>query len=321
MEPLRLSKSFDYSHNIQNINTFTFQNSISEVPSFLSIDEKYTFNSYHDIEPLSYNESISSPNKSSNYYQSTDESSDSLFKNLFISNDLKIISSNHFYPDNPNSSTINNSQLNIRSNGELNKNKTNQLFITKKRIRKTNKNSTKKSERKYDEYNINNKIQGYYSNMLINLFKSVCKRIKREDLNFHEIKRKYKVENAFIKNAKTIEDFFTNSSNLNQKICKTIKEKKIQELIDILSQNYLFFFKAIFFSERKEKYQLKEFGLADIEIEISNKNILFNELLEKNRGDGKLVKLLKKFARKNFFPKGENISFKCKKCRKLKNNN
>jgi len=61
---------------------------------------------------------------------------------------------------------------------------------------------------------------------------------------------------------------------------------------------------------------LKEFGLADIEIEISNKNILFNELLEKNQNDGKLVKLLKKFARKIFFPKGENISFKCKKCRK-----
>ena len=228
-----------------------------------------------------------------------------------------LISSNHFFTDNPNSSpAINNSQLNIILKGELNKKKTNSLFITKKRIRKTNKNSTRKSERKYDEYNINNKIQGYYSNILINLFISVCKKIKREDLNFHTIKRKYKVENAFIKKAKTIEDFFINSSNFNQNICKIIKEKKIKELIDILSKNYLFFFKTIFFSNRKEKYQLKEFGLADIEIEISNKNILFNELLEKNQNDGKLVKLLKKFARKIFFPKGENISFKCKKCRK-----
>ena len=61
--------------------------------------------------------------------------------------------------------------------------------------------------------------------------------------------------------------------------------------------------------------------MADIEIEISDTKLLFYELLEKNKNDEKLVKLLKKNARKNFFPKGENISFKCKKYRKSKNNN
>ena len=61
--------------------------------------------------------------------------------------------------------------------------------------------------------------------------------------------------------------------------------------------------------------------MADIEIGISDKKLLFYELLEKNKNDEKLVKLLKKNARKNFFPKGENISFKIKKFRKSKNNN
>jgi hypothetical protein len=302
------------------MNTFPFQNSISGDPFFLSIDEKHTFNSYHDFESFSYNEDIISLNKASNIYQSTDESSDSFFNKFPILNDLNIINSNNSFPDILNSSSaINNVQLNI--NSEINKNRDFPLFTIKKRKRKINKNLTEKSERKYDEYNSNNKIQGYYSNFLINLLESVCKTIKRKDLIFHDIKRKYKVENAFIKETKTIEDFFTNSNDFNRNICKLIRDQKIQILIGILSKNYLFFFKSIFCAERKEKYQLKEFGLADIEIEISDTKLLFNELLEKNKSDEKLVKLLKKYARKNFFPKGENISFKCKKYRKSKNNN
>ena len=258
----------------------------------------------------------------SNIYQSTDESSDSFFNKFPISNDLNIINSNNSFPDILNSSpAINNVQLNINRNDEINKKRDFSLFTIIKTKRKINKNLTKNSERKYDEYNSNNKIQGYYSNFLINLLESVCKTIKRKDLIFHAIKRKYKVENAFIKETKTIEDFFTNSNDFNRNICKVIRDQKIQILIDILSKNYLFFFKSIFFAERKEKYQLKEFGLADIEIEISDKKLLFNELLEKNKSDEKLVKLLKKYARKNFFPKGENISFNCKKYRKSKNNN
>ena len=320
MKSLESSNSIYYNYNISKMNTFPFQNSISGDPFFLSIDEKHTFNSYHDFESFSYNEDIISLYKASNIYQSTDESLDSFFNKFPISNDLNIINSNNSFPDILNSSpAINNVQLNI--NSEINKNRDFPLFTTKKIKRKINKNLTKNSERKYDEYNSNNKIQGYYSNFLINLLESVCKTIKRKDLIFHAIKRKYKVENAFIKETKTIEEFFTNSNDFNRNICKVIREQKIQILIDILSKNYLFFFKSIFFAERKEKYQLKEFGLADIEIEISDKKLLFNELLEKNKSDEKLVKLLKKYARKNFFPKGENISFNCKKYRKSKNNN
>ena len=322
MKSLESSNSIYYNYNISKMNTFPFQNSISGDPFFLSIDEKHTFNSYHDFESFSYNEDIISLNKASNIYQSTDESSDSFFNKFPISNDLNIINSNNSFPDILNSSpAINNVQLNINGNDKINKNRDFPLFTIKKRKRKINKNLTKNSERKYDEYNSNNKIQGYYSNFLINLLESVCKTIKREDLIFHAIKRKYKVENAFIKETKTIEDFFTNSNDFNRNICKVIRDQKMQILIEILSKNYLFFFKSIFFAKRKEKYQLKEFGLADIEIGISDKKLLFYELLEKNKNDEKLVKLLKKYARKNFFPKGENISFKCKKYRKSKNNN
>ncbi len=63
---------------------------------------------------------------------------------------------------------------------------------------------------------------------------------------------------------------------------------------------------------------MKEFEFADIEIEIPKKIKLFNDLLEENKNDEKYVKLLKESARRNFFPEGKNIYFKCKKCRRPK---
>ena len=318
MESIKIS-NFNGYYYIPNISTFPFPNNISGDSSSLSIDENDSFNHYHDNEPISYNESIINQ-KLNDINQSTEESLNNTINEKFFSKVVNAISNNQsffhypiFAPD------INNNTLNININDEINKNKEQPMFIIKKRIRKTNKNSTKKSERKYDKYNIKNKIQGYYSNSLIELDKSVCKRIGREDLIFHPIKRKYKVENTFIKKNKknkTIEDFFINSNFDNQNLCKKIREEKIKELIDILNQNYLFFFGKIFFTERKEKYNLKEFGLADIEIEISNTIKLFSDLIEDNRNDKKYVKLLKESAKRNFCLEDKIISFKCKKYRK-----
>ena len=61
---------------------------------------------------------------------------------------------------------------------------------------------------------------------------------------------------------------------------------------------------------------MKDFDLADIEIEIPNTIKLFSDLLEDNKYDQKYVKLLKESARRNFLIEDKNISFKCKKCRK-----
>lgn len=321
MESINFSNFYNYNNYILNINTFPFQNNISGDSSSLTIDEEHILNYYYDFEPISFNKRIINQN-SDNIIQSTDESLDKSFNELFNPNVLNVTNSNHssFHslfskPD------INKNTLNLNKNDEININKNKPIFLIKKRIRKTNKNSNKKSERKYDEYNVKNKIQGYYSNILIELDKSVCKSIGREDLIFHAIQRKYKVENTFIKKNKknkTIEDFFINSNDYNQNLCQKIREEKIQDLIDILSQKYLFFFEKIFFEERKEKYHLKEFGLADIEIEIPNTIKLFNDLLEDNKNDKKYVKLLKESAKRNFFLEDKNISFKCRKCRKLK---
>jgi len=55
---------------------------------------------------------------------------------------------------------------------------------------------------------------------------------------------------------------------------------------------------------------LKEFGLADIEIEIPNTIKLFSDLIEDNKNDKKYIKLLKESARRNFFLDDNNISFK-----------
>ena len=321
MESIKFSNFYGWNYCMPNINTFSFENNISGDSSSLSIEEKHSLSYYHDIEHISYNEGIINQN-SDNIIQSTDESLDESINELFIPNALNVTNNNQSSLHYPFSThDINKSALNLNINDEINKNKNKSIFTIKKRIRKTNKNSTKKSERKYDEYNVKNKIQGYYSNILIELDKSVCKSIGREDLIFHAIQRKYKVENTFIKKNKknkTIEDFFINSNDYNQNLCQKIREEKIQDLIDILNQKYLFFFEKIFFEERKEKYHLKEFGLADIEIEMPNAIKLFNDLLEDNKNDKKYIKLLKESAKRNFFLEDKNISFKCRKCRKLK---
>ena len=321
MESIKSSNFYGYYY-IPNINTFPFQNNISVDSSSLSIDENDSINHYHDIENKSYNGSIINQ-KLNIINQSTEESLNNSNHEIFFQKVLNDISDNQSFVHYPISKPdIKSNTLNININDEINKNKKQPKFIIKKRKRITNKNTTKISQRKYDKYNIKNKIQGYYSNSLIELDKSVCKRIGREDLIFHPIKRKYKVENTFIKKNKknkknkTIEDFFINSNFDNQNLCKKIREEKIQELIDILNQNYLFFFEKIFFAERKEKYNLKKFGLVDIEIEIPNTIKLFSDLIEDNRNDKKYVKLLKESANRNFCLENKNISFKCKKYRK-----
>ena len=319
MKTIKSSNFYDYNYNIPYIKSFPFQNNIYGDSSSFSIDENDIFSQYHDIESISYNGGIINYNLD-NINQSIKESSDNSINELFFPDFLNVISNNQSFLYHPFSQPdINNNSLNININNEISKKKENLIFIIEKRIRETNKNSTKISERKYDKYNIKNKIQGYYSNSLIELDKSVCKKIGREDLIFYAIKRKYKVENTFIKKNKknkTIEDFFINGNDYNQNLCQKIRGQKIQELIDILNQSYLFFFKKIFFAERKEKYRLKEFGLADIEIEIPNTIKLFNDLIEDNKNDKKYVKLLKESAKRNFFLEDNNISFKCKKCRK-----
>ena len=315
MKSIKDSNFDDFKYDRQNISTFPFKNNIYGDLSSLSIDEDDSYHHYHD----SYNGSIINQ-KLNDINQSIEESFDNSINEKLFPEILNVISNNQSFlhypipiPD------INNNILKININDKINKKKDQPIFMIQKRTRKTNKDSTKKSERKYDEFNIKNKIQGYYSNILIELDKSVCKRIGREDLIFHPIKRKYKVENSFIKKDeknKTIEDFFINSNFDNHNLCKKIREEKIQELIDILNQNYLFFFEKIFFAERKEKYNLKEFGLADIEIEISNTIKLFSDLIEDNRNDKKYVKLLKESAKRNFCLEDKIISFKCKKYRK-----
>ena len=319
MKTIKSSNLYDYNYHIPNIKTFPFQNNIYGDSSSLSIDENDNFSQYHDIESISYNGGNTNYNLD-NITQSIKESSDKLINELFIPDFLNVISNNQSFLYHPFSQPdINNNSVNININDEVFKNKEKLLFFIEKRIRKTNKNSTKNTERKYDEYNVKNKIQGYYSNSLIELDKSVCKKIGREDLIFDAIKRKYKVENTFIKKNKknkTIEDFFINGNDYNQILCQKIRGEKIQELIDILNQNYLFFFKKIFFSERKEKYHLKDFGLADIEIEIPNTIKLFRDLIEDNKNDKRYVKLLKESAKRNFFLEDNNILFKCKKSRK-----
>jgi hypothetical protein len=53
----------------------------------------------------------------------------------------------------------------------------------------------------------------------------------------------------------------------------------------ILNENILFFFDKIYKEERKEEYNLNEFGLADLKFVFSKKVKLLEDLISKNKKD------------------------------------
>ena len=198
------------------------------------------------------------------------------------------------------------------------------IYIQQKRGRKTNDNLPK-IHGKFDEDNIIRKIQVSYINFIIDFMNILLIIINRKDLHFiplnYYYKRKVNKEHrASLKNT-TIEEvlknkisskYSTKNENVNKDICEKIKKENINIFVNILKLNIFFFFDKIYYKNRR-KFNLKEFGFDDLDVQLPNKIELFEDLIAKNKNEIHFEKYkikLNNCAKKFFLPSRKDI-FKC----------
>ena len=213
-----------------------------------------------------------------------------------------------------------------KENENENNNLTTKVTTSKNKSEKTNKHLGRKSKREaelqnekpshgiYSEDNILVKIQTHYLNFIISFLNSIFplfnyhKELKNLDQSF-KINIKKSNLNEYL-NKTTIGEIISNKisekyTSIDDKINenKNIYEeiKHIPILKEILSQNYLTFFKKFYYFS--DSYiNLKDFGLNKTII-LSKKVKNFNHLLINNEKRGsKYIMFLKEYARRNYMP-------------------
>lgn len=186
-----------------------------------------------------------------------------------------------------------------------------QNLLNRKRGRKKklfSKNNIKKNHNKNTKDNKLKKIKSHYENCIISFNNEILKKF-----NYHEkylkINKKFKLS---IKNNLFEQIKNKNIGNiLSEKISSKFKKygedhnKKLFEkfnqniiLNKIYSENYIHFFKNVYFKNNRE-INLTEYGIKDI-IYLSKKVKLFQDLLDKFNEDKDYKEDLKKCAIKNF---------------------
>ena len=208
---------------------------------------------------------------------------------------------------------------------ELSQKKIFSTNIPKKRGRIKTKDNNIKEHGKYDEDNIIRKIQVSYINFVINFINEISKAIGRKDLILIPLEYFFKrivnkKHRAFLKSntveeiiqCKTSPKYKTKNDNLNKEICEKIKKEKIYILLKILQTNFFFFFDKIYIRKART-INLKEFGLVELEINLSNLE-LYEDLLLRNQKDIHFENYKKKIdvcIKKYFLPKKQKEIFKC----------
>ena len=183
--------------------------------------------------------------------------------------------------------------IEFSSNLSLNQtsDRTREIFIKKK----------KKYPRRFDIDNIIRKIKVHYTNkFLIKFINSIIKvkfwpkhkycELKFYPLIYNKLKKTTKDCINDIK-YRTIKDVIKNdisrrykkcASNSNLKLCQKIEEEEeLKDINDILELEFLYFFEKIYM-QKKKKINLKEYGLFDLEIDLSTIE-LFEDLKLKNK--------------------------------------
>ena len=200
------------------------------------------------------------------------------------------------------------------------------IYIHQKRGRKTfNNNNFSKIHGKYEQDNIIRKIQVSYINFITDFMNILLNKINRKDLKFIPLNYYYKIKvnkaHRELLKTKTIEEvlrnkisskYKTKNENVNNEICETIKKENINILLNILKQKIFFFFDKIYYKNCR-KFNLKEFGFNDLDIQLSNEIELFEDLIAKNKNDIHFEKYKIKLyhcAKKFFLPSKKEI-FKC----------
>ncbi len=183
-------------------------------------------------------------------------------------------------------------------------------------------------KRKYDEYLIIKKIKIHYINFCVNFINILLREKGRIQLKFCSIKSEIKekvTKDIIIKMRKqNLEDVICEESNHNKTTYDTIKKEKkaLKDITYILKENFLFLFDAIFYTERKQKYNLNEFGLQfdSFEFHLPKNDIeLYEDLSEKKENNFMEYKQkMNLCCKKYFLPKGKYICFNVGKINRKK---
>ena len=148
--------------------------------------------------------------------------------------------------------------------------------------------------------NILTKIQVSYINFLINLINLILESINRKDLKFLYLNAKFKQNNSKTKRKELLEKtigeiisteisakYSTLEKDRNLKVYEIIKnDNSLGEIMNIFNKNFLFFFENIYYHSIRN-FNLKDYGLMDLKIELPKQFELFENLLMKNKKDCK----------------------------------
>ena len=170
----------------------------------------------------------------------------------------------------------------------------------KKKIENNKINNNKKAythtKKKFD--NILTKIQVSYINFLVDFINRIIELLyKRSDLKFRYLDSKIKKYNKsdIRKQQKegSIGDILQNNISPKYKtlekknnflIYEEIERSGFYDIINILKQKFLFFFDKVYYIN-KRRFNLKDFGLNDLEVELPESIKLYENLSNKNIGE------------------------------------
>lgn len=152
------------------------------------------------------------------------------------------------------------------------------------------------TKNKFD--NMLTKIQVGYINFLVNFTNIIIEKFGRSDLKFKLIVSSLKKDNKIESRKKlkegTIADVLKNeisskyskiNKNNNFIVYEDLVKSGLTDVINVLKQKFLFFFESVYFKSLR-KFNLKDFGLIDLQIELPKKILLYEDLLMKNKKDG-----------------------------------
>ena len=178
----------------------------------------------------------------------------------------------------------------------------------KKKIEDNEINKNKKpythTKKKFD--NILTKIQVSYINFLVDFINRILELYGRKDLKFRyldsKIKKNNKIDIRKQQKEQSIGDIIKNKisskystlvKDTNFKIYKQLEISGLYDILKILDQKFLFFFDKIYYIN-KRKFNLKDFGLNDLEVELPENIKLYENLSSKNKGDADYEEYKKK---------------------------
>lgn len=158
-----------------------------------------------------------------------------------------------------------------------------------------NKKSYTHSKKKFD--NILTKIQVGYINFLVDFINYILELYGRKDLKFRYLDSKIKKTNKSDVRKKqkdgSIGDMIKNTispkystldEDYNFQIYKKLEINGLYDILNILEQKFLFFFENVYYNN-KRKFNLKDFGLNDLEVELPRNIKLYENLSIKNIRD------------------------------------